>query len=213
MNPLMMSRHRLKMDILAQKGGKGTLLSSDEATNIRFQWRERSLILARQSVHLLHQQSKKQQLSRAEETHMECCMQQIVVHDWCASSNDSDSSIDSIGMLDLEVMVDQLYCNAHDSTNREQPFVPLTTERKYALFDECGLIPYDSKQMDYTREVLCIVEQAMSALNNGHIPSYRQVQHSHPPMKPGYFSLSLAYLNLVEQEELARQMHSVVAEP
>lgn len=204
------NRQQLKEAILVEYGGAGKLIPVALEPDIRRMWREESL---RQSLEVVAHYENTDvpfPLTAVQQRHRDLCHQQGIVHFW--GTPIGDDGIYDGGQVDLGIMFEGLYNQAYNDDINSPTFVPLTEERNQALWDICSPMYYsDDHYLDSSRELLHLVEKFMGNCNHGPagVPAYRQVQH----YVAGYIRLSREYMDLLEQEELARQTLKIDAEP
>lgn len=115
--------------------------------------------------------------------------------------------------LNLEVLVDCMYENAHPGGRNDPSFVPLTKAENHFLwgqFDEIWIDQANPFNMEGPRCLLRMVEGIMVGKNPGKWPSYRRQQSLDYPK--GLVVLSTNLLKKMEQEELAWQMICCIGE-
>jgi hypothetical protein len=113
---------------------------------------------------------------------------------------------DPYGDINVHHMIEALYY--HSYHGEAVDFVELTEARNNYLANQGQTIPYDDEPdvWDGPKELLHTVEISHAT---GNVPAYRQVVHEHPTIL-GAVVLSMDYMDLIDQEQLARIANSIL---
>ena len=174
-------------------------------------WWNRKVFLTTKAhfLSLTNKLSSGQALSETEQTDKERCMQ--VLSFW-HEKYDRETHAAGVAydemVVKTDVLFDWIFENSYPGESSD--YSPLTAEQTFALAIICReILKDDDDKYLGPRELLAFVERFMHNVHGGVKPPYRSgtVQNPHDPRQS---LMSMDFMNIVQQEELALSLFEIL---